>query len=389
MNSLIRKSATPFGAIIFAVFFLILVAFITMSNVTHADNGSTSGSGRLITVHDRGTEKVILTHATTIGDVLKEAGILIDTNDAVEPAVGEKLVAKDYQVNIYRARPVLVIDGNIRLRIITPYQTAEQIALKAGIELYPEDKTIISRVDDLTSGAGLQLTITRATSFIFTLYGKTTTVRTRGLTIKEMLVEKGIKLSKDDRVSLDQNTKITTGMAIKVWREGKQTITSDVVIAFGVEQIKDADREIGYHVIKTPGVDGSRSVTYEVSIQDGQEVSRTEIASLTTKNPNNQIEIIGAKLKTFGGTCSEWMTNAGISDQGSASELIRRESNCNPYSVNNSSGACGIGQALPCSKTGCDMGDGACQIIWMNQYVIGRYGSWAAALQHSSQYGWY
>ena len=389
MNSLIRKSATPFGAIVFAALLLISLAFIAMTNVTHADKGSNSNGGRLITIHDRGTEKVILSKSSTVGDALKEAGISIDSNDSVEPAVTEKLIATDYQVNIYRARPVLVVDGNVRLRIITPYQTAEQIALKAGIVLYPEDRTTLSRVDDLTGSAGLQLTITRATSFVFTLYGKTTIIRTRGVTIAEMLAEKGIKLSKDDRVSLPQDTKITSDMAIKVWREGKQTITVDEAVPFKVDQIKDADREIGYHEIKTPGVDGMRSVTYEISIQDGQEVSRTEIASLTTNNPNNQVDIIGAKLKVFGGTCSDWMINAGIADLGSASELIRRESNCNPYSVNGSSGACGVGQALPCGKTGCDMGDGACQTIWMSQYVIGRYGSWAAALQHSYQYGWY
>src|SRR5664280_1467680 len=99
MNSLIRKSATPFGALIFAAAFLILIAVIALSNVTHAGNGSGTQHGRLITIHDRGTEKVILSQAATIGDAIKEAGITIDNKDAVEPAVTEKLVASDYQVN--------------------------------------------------------------------------------------------------------------------------------------------------------------------------------------------------------------------------------------------------------------------------------------------------
>jgi len=174
-----------------------------------------------------------------------------------------------------------------------------------------------------------------------------------------------------------------------LWREGKQTVTVDEPINFEIQKVEDADREVGYREIKTAGENGTRSVTYEVTIQDGKEVSRKEIASLITKNPAKQVEIIGAKHETFGGTCSEWIIAAGIADTGSASELIRRESNCNPYSVNGSSGACGVGQALPCGKTGCEMGDGACQTIWMNQYVIGRYGSWAAALRHSDLYGWY
>lgn len=300
MDILIRKSTTHLAAIITAVIFLILMTVIAISGVTHAVNGKGSQSGRLITIHDRGTEKVILSQSDTIGGALKEAGIPIDSKDLVEPAVGEKLVATDYQVNIYRARPVLVVDGNIRQKIITPYQTADQITKSAGIVLYPEDKTVIDRVDDLTYGAGLQLTISRATAFVFTLYGNTTTVRTQATTISGMLSEKGIKLSQDDRVLPVQETKLIEGLAVRVWREGKQTITADEAIDFVVEKIQDADQEIGYRQVSVPGEKGTRSVTYEVIIQDGKEVSRKEIASLTVKQPKKQVEIIGAKLSFSG-----------------------------------------------------------------------------------------
>jgi uncharacterized protein YabE (DUF348 family) len=300
MNNLMRKSATPLIAVIVAVIFLILSAVIAVSGVTHAgDNGKTN-KGRLISIHDRGTEKVILSQAGTIGDALKEADIPIDSKDLVEPAVSEKLVASNYQVNIYRARTILVIDGNVRQKIITPYQTAEQITKNAGIIIYPEDKTAIAMADNLGDGAGFQLIIDRATAFAFTLYGKTSTVRTQATTIGGMLAEKGVKLGKDDRVTPSTDTKITDGLAVRVWREGKQTITSDVEIEFDTEKVQDADREIGYRQITTPGIKGMRSVTYEVIIQDGNEVSRTEIASLTTKQPVKQIEIVGAKLSFSG-----------------------------------------------------------------------------------------
>lgn len=296
MISLIRKSATPFGALVASVFFLIVLAIISISGVTHADNGSQPTRGRLITIYDRGVEKVILSEAATIGDALSEAGITIDAKDAVEPAVTEILVASDYQVNIYRARPVVIIDGNIRIKTVTPYQTASQIAQSAGVKLYDEDTTTLERTDDIIAeGAGLKLTINRATPFDFTLYGKTSTVRTQGTTIGQMLSEKGIIIGKDDRVSLALESKITNGLAVRVWREGKQTVAVDEPINFEVETIENADKEAGYREVKTAGVSGLRNVIYEVTIQDGQEVSRAEIASLTTKQPQKQIELIGVK----------------------------------------------------------------------------------------------
>ena len=87
------------------------------------------------------------------------------------------------------------------------------------------------------------------------------------------------------------------------------------------------------------------------------------------------------------GSCSDWISRAGVSDVANALILINRESGCNPNSVNASSGACGIPQALPCSKLGTS--DPVAQIVWMQSYVFGRYGSWSNAVAHSNATRWY
>ena len=89
------------------------------------------------------------------------------------------------------------------------------------------------------------------------------------------------------------------------------------------------------------------------------------------------------------GSCADWIAAAGIADVGNANELIRRESGCNPYARNSSSGACGVAQELPCGKSGCSLGDGACQVRWMNSYVIARYGSWSNAVNFHNANNWY
>lgn len=64
-----------------------------------------------------------------------------------------------------------------------------------------------------------------------------------------------------------------------------------------------------------------------------------------------------------------------------------RESGWNPRAVNRSSGACGIPQALPCSKIPDKSMAG--QIKWGLDYIARRYGSPSAALQHWQQHHWY
>ena len=89
------------------------------------------------------------------------------------------------------------------------------------------------------------------------------------------------------------------------------------------------------------------------------------------------------------GNCATWLAAAGISDVANAMWIISRESGCNPLAVNKSSGAEGIAQALPYSKTGCARGDAVCQLKWMNGYVEQRYGGFSGAVAFWRANGWY
>jgi uncharacterized protein YabE (DUF348 family) len=375
-------------------------------------------SGRLITVHDRGKENVFLTEANTLKAAFAEAGIEVDSHDAVEPGLDDTLVASDYQVNIYRARPVTVIDGATRLKVVTPYQTPEQIIADVGISLYPEDTTSLNRSTDIVGdGAGLQLQIDRATPVLLTLYGKQTEIRTQATTVDGMLKEKGINLEANDRVSVDGSTAVSAGMALRVWREGKQTVNVDEDIAFSVEQIKDADREVGYKALQTAGVVGKRSVTYEVEVQDGAEVARKEIAAIVTQPAQNQVEVVGSKVilsVTYSADKAAIMTAAGVApkDQDYAAYIINNEnalwcavrwqgtSGCaaayyEKFAGAESSSGVGYGlcQATPGIKMATAGGDWRTNVVtqmkWCHSYAIGRYGSWEAAYKFKVAKGWW
>lgn len=79
------------------------------------------------------------------------------------------------------------------------------------------------------------------------------------------------------------------------------------------------------------------------------------------------------------GTCDEWIAAAGVTEPEQARLLIQRESGCNPNAVNASSGACGIGQQLPCGKWSHTRNEPVGAIQDMQGYVMNRYGSWANA----------
>lgn len=310
MNRLITITASVTRVVIGTLFVLSVLMLLLSSIVTKrasAESTNQSDSGVLLTVHDRGATQVLVTRAMTVGEALDGADIELDSRDVVEPALDQELVGDEYQVNIYRARPVTVVDGGLRQKVMTAYQTPKKITEQVGIKLHPEDEAEIRRSDDLLNGgAGLELHITRAKEFNFVFYGSAPReARTQASTVGQMLASKGISLDVNDRVLPGLSEPIKSGMTVKIWREGKQTITVNESLDFPIEKIKDADQYYGYKSVQTEGKPGMQSVTYEIEIKDGVEVSRTKIASIVVAKPVTQVEIVGAKSKGVYTTPSE------------------------------------------------------------------------------------
>lgn len=69
--------------------------------------------------------------------------------------------------------------------------------------------------------------------------------------------------------------------------------------------------------------------------------------------------------------------------------IYQHESGNNPAAINASSGACGLGQALPCSKLPCSLSDYACQDNWFTGYMTSRYGTWEAAMAFWIAHSWW
>lgn len=61
--------------------------------------------------------------------------------------------------------------------------------------------------------------------------------------------------------------------------------------------------------------------------------------------------------------------------------IYSHESGNRTNAINPSSGACGLGQALPCQKLTavCQLSDYACQDAYFTSYMRDRYGTWSAA----------
>ena len=233
---IMRAKGLFFGKIIgFAMLIMLAMPMLSFAE-------GKSPSRHLVRVYDRGEEKTIVTNALTVRQALQAAKIYIDEKmDTVEPNIDMELTGSKYQVNIFRARPITIVDGNKRLKITTAEQTPALIAKAAGMTLYREDKTQFTNSENLlVNGAGL---------------------------------------------------------VMKIERAKQRTVTEEVDIDFQIEQVRDDSQPIGFKSVRQLGEKGVRKITYQVEINGEREVSRREISSEIMRQPKKQVEIIGTKPK--------------------------------------------------------------------------------------------
>ena len=98
-----------------------------------------------------------------------------------------------------------------------------------------------------------------------------------------------------------------------------------------------------------------------------------------------------APAAQISGDKHSWLAASGIPEAhwGHVDAIVTRESGWNPNAINKSSGACGLGQQLPCGKWAGAWNDPVAALRAMNSYVVGRYGGWPQAVAFWNSNGWY
>lgn len=295
LNMCVKSLMQPRTGLVVAVFAFLTISttgtvFAVSAGETHTDRQ------HAITIYDQGQKRVVLTHAQTVADTLKQADITLAAHDRVEPAADTAYAAQNYTVNIYRARPVMIVDGMKREQILTPYSSPSDIAKDAGLAVRDEDTLTLTQSEDvLADGVGSKLLVDRAVPVTLSLYGAPSQVYTHAATVGELLADKQVKLSAADTISVSADTPITAGMTVEIWREGLQTVTVQEEVAFTTRQILDADKPTSFREVRTPGTPGKKSVVYEIVRSSGQEVSRKVVQSVILEEPKEQVEVIGSK----------------------------------------------------------------------------------------------
>jgi resuscitation-promoting factor RpfB len=353
--------------------------------------GETIGASdsKVVRLHVDGKQQIVPTRAQSVGELLERRGITVHEKDIIEPALDTPITVNEFEVNVYKAKPVLVIDGGNKTVVMSAEPTPEAVAEDAGLTVYPEDRLEKTAADLTNPTEAIQdglvakkVVIERATPVKFSLYGKSVEIRTHAKTVGELLAEKNIELNDDDTLQPTGDTELSSNLQIFVVRYGTEIDVVEEEIEMPVDVIEDPNLPMGTVRVQTRGTAGLKTVTYEIELENGREVGRTAIQETTLREAVTQVEVRGTKV-IISNPSENVKLGQRIAEQMGWSHqfhciysIFQRESGWNHLAQNRSSGAYGIPQALPGTKMGPGwQSDPEVQIRWGIGYMVGRYGS--------------
>lgn len=358
---------------------------------------------RIVIISYDKQKRIVPARPQTVEHLLKKLRITINPGDVVEPEVDTHIVQDNFRINIYRAKPVQIVDNQNQTFAFSAATTPRSVAAAAGVTVYAEDKVEARPVTNfLRQGAiGEQVVVSRSVPVNLNLYGTAAPTRTLAKTVGQLMKEKGITLSKGASVMPGVKTPITANMQVFILKKGVTIVSDEETVPTPTEQVDDNNLTFGTRAIRQRGSPGKQLVTYQVTLNPatGAELSRQVIQTVVTVDPIPQIVAIG-KYVAIPADKTQIMAAAGIavSDYKYVDYIISHESgwcatkaqgqygNCPPYTgYVPSSGGYGLCQSTPPGKmasAGADWRTNpVTQMRWCDGYAQGRYGSWQAAYE--------
>lgn len=391
----------PFAVPVATFFVLFLVTLAGYVNF----NAQTIGAAdsRLVRLNIDGKEQIIPTRAATVKDLLARLKIEVKEHDSVSPSLETEIFEDNFKVKVRHARPVLIVDGGKKTVAYSTTTRARDVARKAGIKVYPEDRVEARPLDPIKPTEALQhgiaaeqVVIDRATPAHLNLYGTPLEIRTRAKTVGELLDNKKVQLAEGDTLTPARETVLTPDTQIFVVRVGKQVVTEEEVVPAPVQTIDDPSLLNGNTVVREAGAAGKKVMTYELELRNGKEVSRRPIQEIIVSTPIMRVVVRGTKVVYSNPSANVALGQDIAAQMGWGHEfsciyqIFQRESGWNHLARNRSSGAYGIPQALPGSKMGAGWEtDPAVQIRWGIGYMVNRYGSPCRAYNFWQVNKWY
>jgi uncharacterized protein YabE (DUF348 family) len=257
-----------------------------------------------------GRLRTVATLSSSVAAVLEQEEIDLGPHDRVTPPPDAPLI-EGMEIQVLLAKQItLLVDGVKRTEWITGDKSVrevlDQVNIRAGRHAYLEPSRG-APVED-----GDVIVYKPAVDVRLTVGGNLRQVITNVEDVRLLLEDLGIEIGPEDVVEPRLRTPLEAGMEVRVIRVAHREAFEDLPIAYPTEVRKSARMMLGVRVVEQQGVPGLLRKTYEVRLEDGNEVGRKLLRTRVVRQPVTQVVIEGTRPPHIEIGLASWYRRDGM-----------------------------------------------------------------------------
>jgi uncharacterized protein YabE (DUF348 family) len=239
-----------------------------------------------------GQVREVRTYAGTVGEVLEEEGLQTQAHDVVLPDAGAPVADGDTVV-LNRARPLtLTVDGVASEVYVTALSVDEALA---QLGYRADDLEVSASRSERLPLDGMELSITTPKDVTLVVDGQERVVTTTAATAGDLLAEQGVTLNPTDRTSIYPEQALLDRMRLQVVRVQVGEVAVPAPLDYETVETEDPNAFEGDDTVTREGVEGEQVTTFRVTVTDGVETAREQLATTVTREPVDELVTVGTK----------------------------------------------------------------------------------------------
>lgn len=187
----------------------------------------------------------------------------------------------------------VITDGDRVFTYTTSATDPRQVLGEAGLELDEGDTYTTSE-----GTGGSEITVRRSQTIYINYYGEEMEMPSPGETVEELLARLNLPVGENDIVSWPLTDKTFDGMRLRVENVIRQEQTYTTTIPHTTSYCYDPSLPAGMEEIVVEGMDGELLCTATVTYVNKQEVGRSVLTEIQTRNPVEEVIAVGTGLAT-------------------------------------------------------------------------------------------
>lgn len=285
--------------------------------------GVAAAAADTVTVKEEGVTQEVTVFGNTVEDALRRAEVEVGTHDKVNLPLDAEVTA-DTQITVDHAHQYkLDNDG----KVSTEWSTADSVDAYLAAEKVKAPKTAVTSTTTEVAGEELvTITVRTPKTVKVVVNGKTTEVKTTGITVADALKAGKVTVGEKDRLSVSQKSAIHNGSTVKLDRYRMATETETTAIEPKVVRRETADLYEGQTRVAQAGTKGERVTEYQREYLGTQKTSEKVLSQKVTREATDRIVEVGTKERPAPAPAPAATTSTRSSSSSATSNTATRSS---------------------------------------------------------------